>query len=146
MRALLLAVLLLAAAPVAASALPIADPLPTTLPHATGGPATPAPFPRTVAPQNPFMAPNRDSNLHDDTWMTDADYRPGPLGRNLEATSGAMPSALCGSLTFDSSGRIVTVCPSIVQPITARIIDPETLTIRASYVLGPPNEAGPGAY
>jgi outer membrane protein assembly factor BamB len=147
MRALLLANAALAAAPAAgARATPILDPLPATLPHATGGPAIAKAFPRTIAPQNPFLAPNPSSNLHDDTWMTDAYHRAGPLGRNLEAASSALPQALCGSLTFDSHGRIVTVCPSIVQPVTARIIDPETLTIRASYVLGTPNEAGPGAY
>jgi len=135
----------LALAP-AAGADPIADPTPTTLPQALGAPATATAFPATTAPQNPFMATNPNNNLHNDTWMTDAYNRAGPLGANLEATSGAMPAALCGSLAFDSHGRIVSVCPSIASPITARVIDPQTLTVRASYVLGTPNPAGPGAF
>ena len=40
-----------------------------------------------------------------------------------------MQSAVCGSLTFDSQGRIVTVCPSIPFAPQARIIDPDTLEI-----------------
>jgi hypothetical protein len=133
------------AAPVAGAA-PIADPTPTTLPQATGAAVSAHAIPATNAPSNPFMASNPNNNLHNDTWMTDAYNRPGPLGAGLVATSGAMPSALCGSLTFDSHGRIVTVCPSIATPITARVIDPSTMTVRASYVLGPPNPAGPTAF
>ena len=34
-------------------------------------------------PQNPYMAPNPNSNIHNDTWMTDAYKRSGPLGNNL---------------------------------------------------------------
>ena len=69
------------------------------------------------------MAPNPNGNLHDDPWMTDAYNRPGPLGRRLQASSSAMPAALCGSLTFDSAGRILSVCPSIANPVSARVID-----------------------
>lgn len=137
----------LAAAAPAAPAIPIADPVPTTLPQATGAAFAATPFARTKAPQNPFMASNPNNNLHDDPWMSDAYNRPGPLGGPaLSPSSGAMPAALCGSLTFDRAGRILSVCPSIASPITARVIDPRTLTVTASYVLGPPNAAGPGAF
>ena len=92
------------------------------------------------------MAPNPNSNLHDDPWMTDAYNRPGPLGRSLQTSSGAMPAALCGSLTFDSAGRILSVCPSIANPVTARVIDRKTLAMTASFVLGSPNPSGPTAF
>jgi hypothetical protein len=144
---LLTAAAVLSATAAAAQAIPIADPLPTTLPQATGGAFTATPFARTAAPQNPFMASNPNNNLHDDPWMSDAYNRPGPLGAPaLTTTSGAMPAALCGSLTFDRAGRILSVCPSIASPITARVIDPRTLTVTASYVLGTPNPAGPTAF
>src|SRR6266536_111352 len=60
----------------------------------------------TVPPQNPHMAANPGSNVHNDTWMTDAYQIPGPLGRSLEATSEGGSSAICVSLAFDSHGRI----------------------------------------
>jgi hypothetical protein len=96
----------------------------------------------TRAEQNPFMAPNPSSNIHNDTWMTDSYNRPGPLGDSLHATSGSQDPALCGSLAFDSQGRIVSVCPSL-QAIApeARIIDPDTLELIDSYTL--PNAPSP---
>lgn len=88
----LAAAVALAAAPASAlAAPPIADPAPTTLPPATGAPFAATAFPKTTAPQNPHMAPNPFSNLHDDTWMTDAYNITGPLGTGLQATTGAAP-------------------------------------------------------
>jgi hypothetical protein len=89
----------------------------------------------TRPPQNPFLAEDPDNNIHNDTWMTDAYLRRGPLGRSLIATSEAKPPSLCGSLTFDSRGRIVTVCPSAGAPPQARIIDPTTLATIATFDL-----------
>jgi hypothetical protein len=89
----------------------------------------------TKPPQNPYMAPDPNSNIHNDSWMTDAYRRRGPVGDSLVAGSEAMPPALCGSLTFDRRGRIVSVCPSLADPPQARIIDPQTLEIIATYDL-----------
>jgi hypothetical protein len=144
--ALPLAAALATAVAGSAAAAPIPDAAPTTLPPATGGPATATAFTATHAPQNPFMADNPGNNLHNDAWMTDAYNGPGPLGRDLQPASGAMSSALCGSLAFDSKGRILSVCPSIVNRIQAKIIDPETLETRATYDLGEPNPTGPTAF
>ncbi len=142
------AVLVLLAAAPALAAGPIEDPTPTTLPLFSGAPATAQPIAPSIAPRNPAMAPNPNSNLHNDPWMTDAyPTRSGPLGVNLQADSGAMPLGLCGSLTFDSRGHIVSVCPSFVHPVTARVIDPRTLDILATYEMpGGPNQPGPGAF
>jgi hypothetical protein len=142
-----MSLLSLAVAAVAAVT-PIADPPPTTLPQPSGAPVSAAPLTPTIAPENPFMAPNPVGNLHNDPWMTDAyPDRPGPLGRGLIADSGAMPLGLCGSLTFDSHGRLVTVCPSLSNPVTARVIDPSTLQVLSTYVMpGGPNPAGPTAF
>jgi hypothetical protein len=146
-RTLLVGAVAALAMAVPAAAAPIADPSPTTLAQATGAGVAAQPLAATISPQNPFMAPNPDSNIHGDTWMTDAYQRSGPLGSGLEATSGAMPPALCGSLAFDRAGRIVSVCPSLVAPVTARVIDPQTLEVLATYAMpGGPNPSGPTAF
>ena len=116
-----------------AAALPILDLMPTSLPHFEGAAATPQRLAETSVPQNPHMAPNGRSNIHNDTWMTGAYQWAGPLGTNPIASSGRMSPALCGSLTFDSKGRIVSVCPSLVAPPQARVIDPVTLEVLATY-------------
>ena len=118
-----------------AAALPIVSAPPTpSLPAATGGPAKAVPVPgATRAPQNPFLAKNPLSNIHNDTWMTGAYHWPGPLGRNTVTSSGASQSGICSTIAFDSRGRIVTVCSSIVAPPQARIIDPDTLAVLATY-------------
>jgi hypothetical protein len=125
--------MLAAAISLMALAVPIPNPLPTTLPHQQGAPATARPLPASKAPQNPHLAANPRSNIHNDTWMTDAYAWPGPLGRNPRAFSNAMRPALCGSLTFHSQGYIVSVCPSVGLPPQARVIDPVSLEVLATY-------------
>src|SRR5690242_19011346 len=120
MRRLLPVLLALLAVPATASAGPILNVTGTSLPHYSGAAATPQPMTPTRPPKKPYMAPNPRSNIHNDTWMTDAYTWAGPLGRNPIATSGSMSPALCGSLTFDSHDRIVSVCPSIVAAPQAR--------------------------
>jgi outer membrane protein assembly factor BamB len=134
-------------AALAAAVLPIPDPLPTTLPHLQGAPATAHRMRATVAPRNPHLARDPRSNIHDDTWMTDAYRRRGPLGRSPRASSGLMTPALCGSLTFSSHGLLVSVCPSVGAPPQARVIDPATLELLASYEMPTaPDPPGTKAY
>lgn len=131
----------------AANADPIVSAGPTSLPTYQGSAATAQPTTPTIAPQNPFMARNPFSNIHNDTWMTDAYDRPGPLGRSPQAASGAASPAICGSLAFDRRGRIVSVCPSLIANPQARIIDPKTLQILARYDLpGAPDAPGTKGY
>ncbi|MCB0869253.1 MAG: hypothetical protein KDB52_00305 [Solirubrobacterales bacterium] len=89
----------------------------------------------TKAPQNPFMAKNQKSNIHNDTWMTGTYSWPGPLGRNLVTNSGAAANGICSTIAFDSRGRIVTVCVSTVAAPQARIIDPDTLAVLDTFDL-----------
>ena len=83
------------ALPATASATPIVStPVPPpSLPAFQGSASTALPLPpskTTFAPQNPFMAPNPNSNIHNDAWMTDAyPDRSGPLGKSVVATSSA---------------------------------------------------------
>jgi hypothetical protein len=127
----------------AAAGAPIAPGPATSLPESLGGPATAHPLPASHPPQNPFLARAPFSNIHNDTWMTDAYPFAGPLGRGSQASSGSLPPSLCGSLTFDRRGRLVSVCPSIIAPPEARVIDPRTLQVVASYTL-PDAPALPG--
>jgi hypothetical protein len=137
--ALALAAGALAVTATSAAAAPIDSTGPApSLPAFEGAAAKARPLPAgkvTAAPQNPFMAPNPNGNVHNDTWMTDTYRRGGPLGRSLEATSSAKPGAICVSLAFDSRGRIVTVCPSTLAPPEARLINPRTLATIATYDL-----------
>jgi len=91
------------------------------------------PMPATIAPQNPFMAANPGSNIHNDTWMTDSYQQAGPLGRKLETKTGAYSPSLCGSLAFDKAGQIVSICPSSLAAPQARVFDPKTLKTIATY-------------
>ncbi len=131
-----------------ASAVPIVDTGTPSLPAFSGAPATAHKIKDpTIAPQNPHMATNPNSNIHNDTWMTDAYQRKGPLGNNLQMSSGANSPALCGSIAFDKQGRIMTVCPSAVAPPVARLIDPVTLDVISAYTLPTaPNAPGTKEY
>jgi len=94
-------------------------------------------------PQNPNMAPNPFGNIHNDPWMTDTYSQAGPTGRNLQTLLGALPPSLCSSLTFDSHGHLVTVCPSSINAPTMRVMDPTTMTLLSEFAL-PQAPAPPG--
>jgi hypothetical protein len=104
-----------------------------------GAPATPRPLAKQFVAQHPFMAANGTSNIHNDAYQTDAYAVSGPLGRAPVVTS-TMFAAECASVTFDSHGRIVTVCVSVAGA-TLRLIDPDNLAEIASYEL-PAREPG----
>ena len=127
-----------------ASAAPIVDTGTPSIPLHTGSAAEKNPINNATKPdQNPFMTANPNSNIHNDTWMTDVYNRKGPLGENLQTDSYGYPSSLCGSITFDSQGRIITSCPSIPFPPQLRIIDPDTMapidTLDMPTAPNPPN-------
>lgn len=98
-----------------------------------GAPAKPRRMKAPRPPQQPTMAPNGRSNLHNDGWMSDAYRRRGPLGRDPVVNSTLLAHE-CGSVTFDSRGRIVTVCVGLERPILA-LMDPVTLRVLADYGL-----------
>jgi hypothetical protein len=105
----------------------------------SGQPATAHPFARQRIPRDPWMAANERSNIHNDAYQTDANNTGGPLGRDPQVTS-ALFASECASVTFDSLGRIVTVCVSPTGA-TLRMIDPRSLATLASYEL-PPRKPG----
>ena len=101
-----------------------------------GHPAKPHPITRgSFAPRHPFMAANDRSNLHDDAYQSDAGVVPGPLGRNPSVTS-TLFTQECASVTFDSRGRILTVCVGLAT-VDLRLLDPDTLDVLAEHPLPP---------
>jgi hypothetical protein len=139
---LALALALTAAVPAAAAPTPIPEgPDMNPPPLFFGAPAIQHPISARAVPRQPFMAPNDRSNLHNDAYQTDANRGPGPLGRGMSRLS-TFQSADCGSVTFDSRGRIVTVCVGLARP-TLFMFDPKTLDTLASMTL-PPRSPDPG--
>ncbi len=93
-------------------------------------------------PRNPFMAPNGDSEIHDDAWQTDAYTRGGPLGRSTQTLSAMLsPIGDCGSITFDRRGRLVSICVGLGGP-RLYMFDPRTLVTLATFDL-PPRQTVP---
>ncbi|HEV2062577.1 MAG TPA: hypothetical protein VGR12_06960, partial [Solirubrobacteraceae bacterium] len=135
MRRVSLAFLLaaLAAAPSAQAQQPIPEGSHDE-PEFIGEPASPQPVQAPpLAPQHPYLAPNGRSNIHDDAYMTDAYEGPGPLGRDPSRRS-VFEARDCASLTFDSQGRIVTICVGLERPVLV-LKDPVTLETLAQMNL-----------
>jgi hypothetical protein len=111
------------------------------VPAFIGSAAVPRAVSSPTVPQNPFMAPNGRSNLHDDAYMTNTYLWSGPLGNNMQTLS-TFQAGECASLTFDSSGRIVAICIGLEGPRLA-MFDPRTLELLAVMPL-PPRSVGTG--
>jgi hypothetical protein len=109
------------------------------VPAFVGSPARARSVSAPSVPQNPFMAPNGRSNLHDDAYMTNTYLWSGPLGNNIQTLS-TFQVAECASLTFDRSGRIVAICIGLEGPRLV-MFDPQTLDLLAVMPL-PPRSAG----
>ncbi|HLY81835.1 MAG TPA: hypothetical protein VKQ71_02560 [Acidimicrobiales bacterium] len=103
-------------------------------PSFVGHPATPAPILGVPPiPHNPFMAPNGLSEIHDDGWQTDVSTWGGPLGRSPQTVSSDL-NRDCGSVTFDSAGRVISVCVGASGP-ELYMFDPTTLNTLATFML-----------
>src|SRR2546422_1812006 len=105
------------------------------VPAFVGAPAKARKVRSPVVPQNPFMAPNGRSNLHDDAYMTNLYTWSGPLGNSMQTLS-TFQSADCASLTVDSAGRLVTICVGLEGPRLA-MFAPQTLELLAVMPLPP---------
>ncbi len=111
---------------------PIPDPLGAGLPQFEGNAVEADPFSFPLTPQHPHMAPNGHSNIHVDPYQTDTNTIRGPLGPTT--TDSIFFLHECASITFDSQGRLVTICVGVERPILA-LLDPDTLTPLATYDL-----------
>jgi len=104
--------------------------LPTDLlaPRFIGAPATAQPLDAPPIPQNPHLAPNGRSSMHNDPYSSDAYAGPGPLGRDLRMRTASYGIRECATMAFDSHDRIVGLCGGL-EGFTLMVIDP--LTLRA---------------
>jgi hypothetical protein len=148
--------LLSASAAVAATPIPNDPPNgPSLVPNFVGGAATAKEVKAPKVPQNPFMAQNGLSNVHNDGYQSDTYTWSGPLGRNPTVNSQFFGTlGICGiTIAFDKLGRPLTICVSgTTQEL--RLFDPTTLDTLATYELPPrvippggnPFTSGGGAY
>jgi hypothetical protein len=126
----------------AAEVTPIPWEGPTVLPEFIGQAAKAHPLPPPQVPHNPFLAPAPFSNYHNDTWMSDTYAIAGPLGRAPTVWSSTLaaartttaPAFMCGALTFDRYGRIVTVCVNLAETSIV-LVDPVSLAVLTSMPL-----------
>jgi hypothetical protein len=124
------------ALPQTASAEPIPEgPEANTPPVFIGSPASPNPISMPEPPAHPFMAPNGFSNIHNDAYQTDTYSWSGPLGNNTDRNSMFMGGE-CATATFDSAGRIVTICVGGQGPNLV-MFDPQTLALLTAFPLPP---------
>jgi hypothetical protein len=133
-------------APTALAAVPPV-PIPegnTTAPTFVGSPATPNPVAAPEPPRDPFMAPNGKSEIHVDAYQSDANSWSGPLGNSMERLS-TFQAAECASHTFDSAGRLLTICVGAQGP-TLEMFDPRTLDLLATFPLPPRTVGGPNPF
>jgi hypothetical protein len=86
------------------------------------------------------MAANGDSEIHDDGWQTDAYTWGGPLGR-APVVASSLLGRDCGSIAFDSHGRLITICIGVSGP-ALYMLDPNTLSAVATFAL-PPRQGVP---
>ena len=114
-----------------------------------GSPAIANPFPAKPVPQSPFMAPNGLSGVHLDAYQSDTYTFGGPLGHSLEVTS-TFRAGLCGTVTFDSKGRIIVVCVGrrpivyLMDPVTLQVMS--RLPMPAATAGDTPSTFGAGGY
>jgi hypothetical protein len=125
---------------------------PTSLPDYIGAPAKAHPLSPVGVPQDPFLAANSFSNVHNDAWQSDVYDIAGPLGRWPAMLSSPLDAARqhtdaiymmeCGTVTFDSRGRIVATCGSpfgggesslvLIDPITLEVLAYSPLEVPGS--------------
>ena len=139
--------LLGASAALAATPIPNDPPNgPSLVPNFTGATATAKPVKAPKVPQNPFMAANGVSNVHNDGYQSDTYTGPGPLGRSPGVNSqfSGTFGGICGiTIAFDKLGRPLTTCISAATQ-QLRLMDPTTLDTLATFEL-PPRVIPPGA-
>ena len=143
----------------AQQALPNPVPIPNQqdarpVPPFTGSAAVARPVAAASVPQNPWMAPNPDSNGHHDSYMSDTYERPGPLGKSPRVRSAWLatlegdprfypptdPVAIPVIVAFDREGYIVAGVIKMrsaegVAYVQLTLIHPESLATLATFDL-----------
>lgn len=96
------------------------------VPQFVGSAAKRKPLVHPPIAQNPFLAANGRSSMHNDAYSSDAYRVSGPLGRDLQLTSASYGVRECATIAFDRQGRLVGLCGDLAG-FTMMLIDPDTL-------------------
>lgn len=110
---------------------------PTDLLADAGFGAPPPPGRAARAPeQNPGLAPDPFNSIHNDSWATDSYPRAtGPSQPATAPVESLFTGGDCATITFDSRGRLITLCSTLTQ-VLAYVIDPTDLSVLAQQVVG----------
>lgn len=137
MRRLVLALLLLGAAPAHAQqpAVPIPGPLDGPLPRYQGEPAAARSLPGPWNAAHPAHARDGRSGSGLAAGNGGASPFPGPLGRGTTGASAMQPGS-CASLAFGAGDRLLALCNGPTGPVLQQL-DPVTLAGLGSLVLPP---------
>lgn len=80
--------------------------------------------------QHPLLAPNPNSNIHQDGAMTDAYFDRGVLDPRKAEVVRRHLGGVCASIVFDSHERLIAVCVNPTK-VTLNILNPQTLELLA---------------
>lgn len=123
------------AAPAAGVPIP-PGPYDGSVPSFEGAAAEPRPVDGRPLPQNPHLAANGSSSMHNDAYASDAYPGGGPLGRDLQVSSATYGIEECATMAFDRRGRIVALCGG-GEGSRLMMLDPDSLDVLAAHPLPP---------
>ncbi len=99
--------------------------------------------------QNPFMAPNNFSEIHNNAYQTDTVSVAGPGRSGSREVQTALidpPSGIAGTLAFNAQGQIISIRTHKISDTqwgnTLLLIDPDTLAVLTSVELPPITVSG----
>jgi len=96
------------------------------VPTFIGRPAKAKPRAHPRIPQNPYLAKNGRSSMHNDPYSSDAYRVKGPLGKGLQVRTASYGIRECATIAFDRRGRIVGLCGDLAG-FSMMLINPRTL-------------------
>lgn len=95
-------------------------------PSYVGRPTAPHPVPVAAIPQNPHLARNGASSMHNDASASDTYAWAGPSGLEPEVDTSWFGLEECATLAFDTQDRLIALCTDPSGP-TMHVIDPNSM-------------------
>lgn len=92
-------------------------------------------LPPPSVPQSPALAANPFNSIHHDAWATDSYALPTPEQPLTARVDSFYAGGDCATITFDSRGRLVTLCSSLTR-VVAYVLDPADLSVLESRIVG----------
>ncbi len=120
-----------------------------------GQEATPNPIAAPAIPVNPYMSTGAWSVMHNDTYMSDTYFTPGPLGHLPKVSSTFLglsqesPVGLVTSIAFDRAGRLIAA-PVLIDFATGkswvRLVLIEPASLKPLTMLNLPSKTMSGSH